>query len=272
MVEENPVAAADLDPPNGGQQQHDTEETDLACSLADLAQLAVGHGQQGLEHMLSNVAEYATKAIPGADGAGLTLFENDRADTIVASAEFVREVDAIQYGINEGPCISAAAESRTMRSGSLGGDSRWPHFGPRVGRLGVHSVLSLPLVGPDGVLGAMNVYARAKNAFDDRASELGELFAVPAAISVLNAQALAQARRLAAQLQSALTGRATIDQALGILMSRAGCTADEAFDRLRTMSQTDHVKLVQVARGIVDDAIHRARARHSHSETPAQRQ
>jgi hypothetical protein len=42
-------------------------------------------------------------AIPGANGAGLTLLESDRADTIVASAEFVHHVNAIQYSIGESP-------------------------------------------------------------------------------------------------------------------------------------------------------------------------
>ncbi len=244
MNEQNRTPAEDVGGADGAQGLQETEDADLASSLSGLAQLAVGHGQQGLEDMLSHVAAFAAQAIPGADGAGLTLIEDDRADTIVASTDFVREVDAIQYGIGEGPCITAAALAHTQRSGSLDGDPSWPHFGPRAGRLGVHSALSLPLIGPDGVLGAMNVYAHAKDAFDERAVLLGELFAVPAAISVLNAQALTQARRLVVQLQSALTGRTTIDQAIGILISRAGCTADEAFDRLRTMSQTDHLKLV----------------------------
>ena len=49
---------------------------------------------------------------------------------MVATDPFVGEVDAIQYRLIEGPCISAAAERRTMRSGSLGADPRWPTFGP----------------------------------------------------------------------------------------------------------------------------------------------
>ena len=65
----------------------------------------------------------------------------------------------------------------------------------------MHSVLSLPLLTPDGVLGAMNVYARLKDAFDERAEHIGQLFAVPAAIAVQNAQILAQTQRLAANLQ-----------------------------------------------------------------------
>ena len=177
------------------------------------------------------------------------------------SAPFVREVDDIQYRLGEGPCISAAALGEPMRSGSLGGDHRWPRFGPRAGRLGVHSVLSLPLIGADQVVGAMNVYAHGKDAFDERSAQLGELFAVPAAIAVQNAQILAQTQRLAAQLQSALTTRAVIDQAIGILMSRSGVTADEAVTRLRVLSQREHTKMAVVATGVVREAVRRARAR-----------
>jgi GAF domain-containing protein len=234
---------------------------DLQTSLASLSRLSTG--SLGLEDLLVQVATFAARAIPGADGAGLTMIENDRGDTIVASAPFVREIDGIQYGIGEGPCISAVAERATVRSGSLGGEQRWPRFGPRAGRMGVHSVLSLPLLTPEGVFGAMNVYAHGKNAFDDQAAQIGELFAVPAAIAVQNAQVLAHARRVAATLQSALNARAVIDQAVGILMSRAGYSADEAFDRLRHMSQTQNTKLAVVARSIVDEAVRRARSRHT---------
>ncbi|PYC87336.1 hypothetical protein C7C46_05030 [Streptomyces tateyamensis] len=251
----------DTPPPGSGTGRSVADDEDLRESLADLSRLATA--RLDLRDLLTHVAGFAVRAIPGADGAGLTLLENDRADTIVASAEFVREVDAIQYGIGEGPCITAAAERRTVHSASLDKDPAWPRFGPQVGRLGVHSVVSLPLLAGDSVLGAMNVYARAENAFDPRAVELGELFAVPAAISVQNAQALAQAQRLAAQLQSALTHRASIDQALGILMSRSGCTPAEAFDRLRVMSQTQNRKASVVAQQLLDEAVARARARHS---------
>lgn len=251
------------DPQDDGareEQARAVQDDDLRASLFGLSRLAISGSV--LEDTLTQIADFAVRAIPGADGAGLTLLEDDRPDVIVASADFVRQVDAIQYGIGEGPCISAAAEARTVRSGSLGGDRGWPRFGPRVSRLGVHSVISLPLIASDAVLGAMNVYARAKDAFDDRATELGELFAVPAAVSVQNARALAQATRLASQLQTALTSRAVIDQALGIVMSRTGGTPQEAFDRLRVISQTENRKLSAVAQATVDEAVRRARARH----------
>ena len=252
------------DPLDGGAVTPPADDSNLRQSLADLSRLATGHGPQGFEDMLTHVAEFAVQAIPGADGAGLTLFQNDRPNTVVTTAAFVQEIDDIQYSLGEGPCITAAAERRTVISGALGSDRTWPRFGPRASTLGVNSVLSLPLLLDAGaVLGSMNVYAREKDAFDDRAAQLGELFAVPAAISVQNAQALSQARRLATQLQTALTSRTIIDQALGILMSRSGCTSDEAFDRLRTMSQAENRKSAVVANSIVEQAVRRARARHA---------
>ena len=240
--------------------QRSAEDEDLRESIAGLSRLA--SNRLPLEDLLTQVATYAVRAIPGADGAGLTLLEEGRSNTIVATAPFVREIDDVQYGMGQGPCISAASEGRTLMSGSLGADSRWPRFGGRVARLGVHSVVSLPLITLDGVVGAMNVYAHAKNSFSSRAAELGELFAAPAAIAVQNAKVLAQTQRLAARLQTALESRGVIDRAVGIMMSRSGGTDQEALERLRAMSQRDHHRLATVAQQIVDEAVRRAESRH----------
>ena len=62
-------------------------------------------GTLPLAGLMTRVAEFAVGAIPGADGAGITLVEHGRADTIVASAAFVAEVDEIQYRLGEGPSI-----------------------------------------------------------------------------------------------------------------------------------------------------------------------
>ncbi|MEP7179162.1 MAG: GAF and ANTAR domain-containing protein [Pseudonocardiales bacterium] len=232
------------------------EVDDLRTSLVGLSHLA--SGQMELEDVLTRVAEFAVSAIPGADGVGLTLLESGRADTMVASAPFVAEVDAIQYGIEEGPCITSAAEGRTVRSGELDTDPQWPSFGPQIGHLGVHSALSVPLLTHAGVLGSLNVYAHERDAFDENGARIGELFAEPAAIAVQNAHVLAQAQRLAAQLQVALGNQATIDQAIGVLMSRHGADPEQAMDQLSQASHEQHETLHTVALKIVNDAVRRA--------------
>lgn len=240
----------------------------MQASLAALAGLVTD--TRSLDDALASVATFAAHAIPGADGAGVTLLRieppSHRVEALAASHPFVAEIDEIQYGtLNEGPCITAALEGRTVRSGSLGGEKMWPRFGPRVGRLGVHSALSLPLLLPGQVVGAINVYGRGKDVFDHHATHLGEQFAAPAAVAVHNAHVLARAQELTFQLQTALSTRPVIDQAIGLLRSRTGGTAEEAFARLRELSQGEHTKLVVVAQRLVDEAVRRARARHSGS-------
>jgi GAF domain-containing protein len=244
----------------------DVDLADLQAGLAGLAGLV--SGSHGLSELLTRVATFAARAIPGADGAGVTLLRvdgaNHRVEALAASHEFVAAIDQIQYvTVNEGPCITAALERRAVRSGSLGGEQLWPRFGPRVGRLGVHSALSLPLLLPDQVVGAINVYAHDKDVFDEHAEHFGELFAAPAAVAVHNAKLLAQAQELAAQLQKALNTRPVIDQAIGLLRGRTGGSAQDAFARLREISQNEHTKLAEVAQRIVDEAVSRARARQS---------
>lgn len=245
----------------------DDDGDELRSSLEKLSSMLIGN--LALEETLTRVAGFAVEAIPGADGVGLTVVAGDRTDAMVASDDFVREVDAVQYGLGEGPCITAVRERRAVSSGSLGGESAWPRFGARVGRLGVHSALSLPLIlSEDEVIGALNVYARAKHAFDERAAQLGTLFAAPAAVSVRNAQVLAHSQQLVAQLNDAISGRAVIDRAIGIMMSRTGSTPEQSLERLRTASQHEHKKMVQIAQQIVEGATRHARGRANPTEEP----
>jgi GAF domain-containing protein len=235
--------------------------------LAELSGIVAGAAT--LNHVLDQVAISAAQALPDADGVGVCLLRLDqtqnRIEALAASHPFVAQIDAIQYELlDEGPCITAAMNSEPIRSANISGDPRWPRFGPRVGRLGVHSVLSLPMLLPTGgVVGAINVYARARDQFDEHAVQVGLLFAAPAALALHNAHVLAQARAHAAQLQAALGSRAIIDQAIGIIRSRSGATTQEGFARLREISQRDNLKLALVAERTVDEAVRRARSRHN---------
>jgi GAF domain-containing protein len=233
----------------------------LAAGLAGLSGLVAGSGT--LEQLLTQVATFTVRAVPGADGAGVTMLEKGEPDTVVASAPFVRDVDVVQYRLGEGPCVSAASTGRTAGSAALGEDGSWPTFGPLAAQFGVHSALSLPLVVDGEIIGALNVYAHHRDAFPESARHTGELFAAPAAVAVHNARLLAQMRRMASRLQVALTNRATIDQAIGIIRSRLGVSSDDASAWLRLMSDREHVKLSLVAAQLVQEAV-----RDAHAGTP----
>jgi GAF domain-containing protein len=245
--------------------QREADEVDLYAGLRGVAGLVAG--ARGVIDLLGDVAEFAARAIPGVDGAGVALLQPDdgtpRIQTWAATAEFVHDIDTVQYEeLNEGPCITCMASRRVVVSGSVGGDGRWPHFGGRVARMAVHSALSLPLVVGDQLIGAINAYARSRDAFGEHAVQLGTQFAGPAAVSVYNGQLLDRAQERTNQLQRALGSRAVIDQAIGIIRSRSGVGAEVAFDRLTRLSQAENIKLHVVAERLVDEAVRRARARH----------
>jgi GAF domain-containing protein len=236
-----------------------TSDEGLAAGLAGLSHLIAG--TSSLEKYLSDVAHLAVLAVPGAEGAGVTMIEAGTTDTIVASDPFVREVDAIQYRLGEGPCISAAATGKTVSTGNLRTDELWPVFGPQAADLGINSAISLPLILDGDVLGALNVYAYEHDAFDQSSRLVGELFAGPAAVALHNAKVLDEARRSATQLAKALGNRSVIDQAVGIVMSRSGLSAEETYLRIRIISQREQRPMAEIGERIVDEAVRLARAR-----------
>ena len=239
----------------------DAEDRGLVSGIEGLSKVV--SGRDTIESTLVTVADLALEAVSAADGAGVTMLEAGVPDTIVASADFVREVDRIQYRLGEGPCISAADSGSTTGSGNLGDDASWPRFGPRASELGIHSALSLPMLLDGEVIGALNTYAHSYDAFTAESRRLGELFATSAAVVIHNARLLDQLRRESERMHRALTSRATIDQAIGMIMARSGVSADEAFVRLRIMSQREGTKLHLMAESVVQEAVRRTQARRS---------
>ena len=78
-------------------QRATADAADLRASLADLAGLVSGGA--GLDGLLGKVAVFAAHAIPGADGAGVTLLRvgesDNRVEALAASHPFVSQIDEI---------------------------------------------------------------------------------------------------------------------------------------------------------------------------------
>ena len=250
-------------------QESDADEADLLTAVRGLAEVSAN--VEDLQGVLEQIASLTVASVPGAEGAGVTVMQlaGNGPPKVLAwavTAPFVREVDHLQYELlGEGPCLTAMRTRRALVSGSIGSDNRWPRLGGRVARMNVHSALAVPLTSRDVVVGALNIYAHARDTFTEHAVRLAEQYARTAAVTVANVQALQAAHTRATQLQTALTNRAIIDQAIGLIRGRSGATEQEAFERLREISQTENIKLALIAQRIVDEAVRRARARHSNT-------
>ncbi len=216
--------------------------------LSELAGLLVT--DETLQTTLGHVVDGAVRVIPACDGAGVTLSEHDGPTTAAASGPLVRQVDHLQYASDEGPCLETLRTGVPRRTW-LESDERWPKFRDQALREGVVSCLSLPLViGNHGTAGVLNLYSQ-KRPFEEADEKVGRRFASQASVSVANARAYAKAQTLIEQLNEALQSRDVIGQAKGIIEVREDCGPDEAFDRLRSVSQHRNIKLRDLAAAIV---------------------
>ena len=99
--------------------------------------------------------------------------------------------------------------------------------------------------------GGLDVYVRSVGAWDGRARRLATRFLEQAAVPVLNRYLYERALARAEHLETAMSSRATIEQAKGILMERRKLAADQAFQALARASMERNAKLRDVADQVV---------------------
>lgn len=182
---------------------------------------------------------------------GVTLKRNDRAATVASSSTGATELDEVQYGYGDGPCLHAIRTGETTVVSDARTDTRWPEYFEAIDGRGYHSILGVPLLtGGDGGA-AVNLYAREPGAFTPAIIKRVEEFAAEAANTLQLALQLAAHRDSAANLQAAMESRTNIDIAVGIIIAQNRCTQEEAIGILRRASSHQNVKLRTLAEQLV---------------------
>lgn len=206
---------------------------------------------------LVRVVHAVRQHVAGCDEVGVTLLVDGRPSTVAYTTVATLEIDAVQYLLDEGPCLEAARERTevvaTLGEHSTAGDAeqRWPNFAESVRRDGMQSLMALPLVSGDQCVGALNLYCRTPHAFDQFEASVARVAASRAADAIVAVTELDGARRLAGQLEQAMASRAVIEQAKGVLMALRGIDEHAAFEWLRTSSQAQNVKVRSLAEQVV---------------------
>jgi len=224
-----------------------------AAALSALARFQVTETTVG--EALQRIAEITRESIPAAQVVGMSMLGDDgRPTTAVYTNEDSPEIDAAQYREGKGPCLDAWRDNAIFWVGRVEDwADKYPAFVKCCVEHGVQSTLSLPMVAGDAAVGAMNLYARVPDGFDEEDESLASDLAAAAGAVLVNVSAYWTAFDLSQQLSEAMNTRAVIEQAKGMLMAQApGLTPDEAFDLLRRASQRENVKLRDIARGILE--------------------
>ena len=161
------------------------------------------------------------------------------------------DVSSLMAAPEPGPGSDVSVHGRTQMVRSLIVEKRWPDFTNHALYCGVQSVLACPLSRDGQVIGSLVFYSSKEAAFESQQASVAQALADSAAVLLSNMKSYEAATALSAQLNEALQSRAVIDQAKGILMATQGLTADEAFDKIKGISQTTNTKVRELSQQIV---------------------
>jgi GAF domain-containing protein len=205
-----------------------------------------------LEGFLQTLADAALE-LSHAEGAGLTLERDGRPVTVVSAGPAAPKLDEKQYGQDDGPCLRSLRTGEEISVPDMLDESRWGDYPAYAVSCGIRSSLSLPIAPRTHTAGALNLYAGPPDAFGQTDLAALRSLAAQATGGIALAQRISDTQEFADQLKTAMRSRSVIDQALGVVMGRHRCTADAAFDILRSASQHRNIKLRDLCAELITD-------------------
>jgi transcriptional regulator with GAF, ATPase, and Fis domain len=208
--------------------------------------------EQTMRTALDVVTSLARDTLGGSLGSGVTLLSADgRPTTSAATDALTDRLDRLQYGLEEGPCLTAWAGATVVRADDLTTDERWPTWSPQAVTLGVRSVLSAPMEAGGTTWGAVKVYSETPDSYDERAEDVLQRFAAQAAIFVSNVHIAQSAERIGDEVKEALRTRNLIATATGMVMARRGVDYALAYRHLMSLASGARISLGELAERIV---------------------
>jgi PAS domain-containing protein len=220
-------------------------------ALTRLCRLGAEDGD--LRSTLTQAAKLCVQAIAEADDVTLLVGNPLEPSMMIATSATAQHLDGLQHVRAGGPSFDAF---RSRRPVALDGDAVRDHpaLADDTRARSIRSLLAIPLVTDDLPSGVLTVYGTGERSVATLVALRQVMPFVEAAQTLIrDTRAHEEMRRTQEQLEAALTSRAVIDQAKGMIMISLKCTADDAFGHLVRMSSTRHEKVREVAQSMVDD-------------------
>ncbi len=220
------------------------ETVDALRTLADQGDTSLGL------HFFS-LAEDVMALVPDRVGVSLSVAEDGVTLTLVASAEQIAALDAVQYA-DGGPCVAAIDDVEPLHVdiATLLDEDRWALYARASAAAGIASSLSLPVVTSGRVVGGVNLYASTPDAFTGKHAALAEVVGSDARLAVANADLSFETRRQAMEAPTRVRESGDVAIALGIIAASQGVTIAVARERLRHAAAQAGITEAQAARAL----------------------
>lgn len=175
---------------------------------------------------------------------------------MASSSEAMRLLELIEIQAQEGPCLDSHRTGQPVADRDLSAvDGRWPRFAAEAVAAGFYSAHALPMRLRASVIGAMNLFRAVPGEMGAADIEVAQAFADVASIAILQHRATHQAQVINEQLTHALDSRVSIEQAKGMVAERLGLDMELSFAALRAHARNHNLRLVDVARAVIDGTL-----------------
>jgi GAF domain-containing protein len=225
--------------------------------LTEILGAVLAKSADGTEPAQSLVALCAG-ALP-VSGAGIALMTDaGPAGTVSASDASALELEELQFGLGEGPCVDASRTGRPVLVPDLsdGAARRWPAFTEGARAAGLRAVFALPLRVGGIRLGVLDLHSRTTGVLS--AEELAEAlrFADAATVVLLNLQSGDAGGDLPLDSLTVQDNRAVVHQATGVVSVQADVGLEEALALLRARAYADQRPIGAVAGDVLTGRIY----------------
>lgn len=222
----------------------DQRDEELFAVLLRLAGVTDAHRDSSVVDTLVGQG----RSLLRANGAAVVL-DTERHPLRVAGSSSRVAHDLAVVGLRHGgPTTVADEEGRPVHFLADGaGDGSWPQFTAEADRLGIQSVLAVPVaVGAERLGAYALMWRRLVRVTPDDERSAGALGRM-AAVGLVNRREVVRHEVLEEQLQHALDSRVLIEQAKGMLAERTGIDPTSAFELMRSTARAGGRRLSDVA-------------------------
>lgn len=164
------------------------------------------------------------------DGAAVSLISDAAHEVLYATDEVASALDDLQFATGHGPCFDALRTGSPVLVDDVGreADRRWPGFSGDATRIGVGSIVAVPLTPTQAPIGVLELHRRAPGALTARQLD---------AVADCAADIAGALLEMVACSESGDPGfprmRPHVDMAVGMIMVQLSVSPEEALARLR---------------------------------------
>jgi len=231
-----------------------TPDAQVTMTMAELADRLVDDFD--VVDLLTSLSDHCVDVLD-VQAAGVMLVSPGGDLRVIASSSAeMRDLELFEQQSEEGPCHDCYVTGEPILNTKLAavGD-RWPHFAPRALDAGFRSAHALPMHLRHLTIGALNLFRADEGQLDRDEVVLAQGFADIATLAVVQHRVAADVGLLNERLSVAVNDRVIIEQAKGVVAERTGLDMDQTFTRLRSHAKVHSIRLVNVARDIVDGTL-----------------